>query len=153
MFPFQCSQSLYKVRRFQGASLLLFSIVCDAVSLKGSVRFGLRDEIIATSLCQERPHLGRLFHETAGENESSSVLFSFSFAWFCFLSFHHEPACGHLSKQGVDEKVDFCFSERRLLDLSDQSVAGDSAWPLEAAGRGDAARGMQVDMGHSASRL
>lgn len=70
------------------------------VFLKGNIYFGLRNTIVAIFLRQERPHLGRLFHETAGENESSSVLFSFLFAWFCSLSFHHEPACGHLSKQG-----------------------------------------------------
>lgn len=99
MFPFPCSQNLYKVRRLQGFPLLLFLIVCVAVFLKGDAHFGLRDAIFATSLCQERPHLGRLFRETAGENESSSVLF-FLFAWFSFLSFHPEPARGHLSKQG-----------------------------------------------------
>lgn len=143
MFPFQCSQNLYKVRRVEGASLF-------AVFLKGDVHFGLRDAIIAVSLCQERPHLGRLFSETAGEDESSSVLFSFLFAWFSFLSFHHEPACGRLSEQGVgDEKVDFCFSKRKLLDLRAPGVAAvifPGCWELQEGGK-------QVGMGHFASRL
>lgn len=68
------------------------------------------------------------------------MLFSFLFAWFSFLSFHHEPACGHLSEQGVgDEKVDFCFSKRKLLHLRDPGVAAVIfAWLLGAAGRGKA---------------
>lgn len=73
------------------------------------------------------------------------VLLSVFSPWTC-------PWAPFTTRWGM-KKVGFCFSKRKLLDLRDQSVAGDFAWLLGAAGRGDAARGRQVDMGHCQQTL
>ncbi|RMC06179.1 hypothetical protein DUI87_15609 [Hirundo rustica rustica] len=41
----------------------------DKRMIRADEHFGQRDAVIAASLCQERPHLGRLFHETADWEE------------------------------------------------------------------------------------
>lgn len=136
--PFNACQNPCKVGSKQVSGIFSFAVFdCTHSWLtKGNVPFGPTDAITATSLCQEKPRVGGPVHEIAGEKVRSLWLFSFLFAWSCFLSSCHEPAClWTLSFQNkrVGERVEFCFSKRELLVFSD--LADDFACLLVAAGR------------------